>query len=341
METINNGIKRIKRIGVLTSGGDAPGMNAAVRAVVRTAASLDIECVGIRRGWQGLINADFTMLSTESVKHILTRGGTMLYTARSEEFMRPEGRAKAAATCRMLGIEAIVAIGGDGTFRGALELSREGIAVVGIPATIDNDVDCSNYTIGFDTACNTAVDCIDRLRDTMQAHERCSVVEVMGRNAGYLALYVGLATGATAALIPEHKYDFQKDIVELIQAARLAGNTHLMLVVAEGAGSAVDIGRRIYEAIGIEPRVTVLGHIQRGGTPTARDREMATRMGYTAVKALYEGRSNCVIATKDGYIVELPIEEAMQMKKHLQMDRYRIMQTMQLGGLKEVLQQDL
>lgn len=335
MEINTNEIKSVKRIGVLTSGGDAPGMNAAVRAVVRTAASLDIECVGIRRGWQGLINADFTILSRESVNHILTRGGTMLYTARSEEFMLPEGRRKAAATCRMLGIDAIVAIGGDGTFRGALELSREGVNVVGIPATIDNDVDCSNYTIGFDTACNTAVDCIDRLRDTMLAHERCSVVEVMGRAAGYLALYVGLAAGATAVLVPEQRYDFQKDVVERIQQSRLAGNSHFMLVVAEGAGSAVEIGKRIYDAIGIEPRVTVLGHIQRGGSPTARDRETATRMGYMAVTALSEGRGSRIIATQDGYIVEIPIEEAMSMKKHLQQDRYRIMQTMQLGSLKD------
>ncbi|MBR5947255.1 MAG: 6-phosphofructokinase [Clostridia bacterium] len=338
MEKATNENQRIKRIGVLTSGGDAPGMNAAIRAVVRTAASLDIECVGIKRGWQGLINADFAMLSKDSVSHILTRGGTMLYTARSEEFMQPNGRKKAAATCRMLGIDAIVAIGGDGTFNGAHALSKEGIPVVGIPATIDNDVDCSNYTIGFDTACNTAVDCIDRLRDTMLAHERCSLVEVMGRNAGYLALYVGLAAGATAVLVPEHKYDFQKDVVERIQQSRLAGNSHFMLVVAEGAGSAVEIGKRIYDAIGIEPRVTVLGHIQRGGSPSARDRETATRMGYTAVKALSEGRTNCVIATKEGYIVEIPIDEAMKMKKHLQIDRYRIMQTMQLGSLKDPVQ---
>lgn len=332
---VNNTMKSgIKRIGVLTSGGDAPGMNAAVRAVVRTAASLDIQCVGIRRGWHGLINADFTMLTRESVNHILTQGGTMLYTARSAEFMQPEGRQKAVATCRMLGIEAIVAIGGDGTFKGALELSRDGVPVVGIPATIDNDVDCTNYTIGFDTACNTAVDCIDRLRDTMRSHERCSVVEVMGRNAGYLALYVGLAAGATSVLVPEHKYDFQKDVIERIQESGLAGNSHFMLVVAEGAGSAVDIGRRIEEAIGIEPRVTVLGHIQRGGSPSARDRETATRMGYSAVMALAEGRFNRVIATQEGQIVELPIEEAMTMKKHLQMKRYHIMETMQLGSLK-------
>ncbi|MBR4435985.1 MAG: 6-phosphofructokinase [Clostridia bacterium] len=333
MET-NTEKKQIKRIGVLTSGGDAPGMNAAVRAVVRTATSLGIECVGIKRGWQGLINADFVMLTRESVKHILPQGGTLLYTARSEEFMQPAGRKKAVATCRMLGIDGIVAIGGDGTFRGAYELSKEGVPVAGVPATIDNDVDCTNYTIGFDTACNTALDCIDRLRDTMRSHERCSVVEVMGRNAGYLALYVGIAAGATAVLVPEHKYDFQKDIVERIQDSRLAGNSHFMIVVAEGAGSAVEIGNRIKEALGIEPRVTVLGHIQRGGSPSARDRETATRMGYYAVRALHEGRFNVIIATREGGIVAMPMDEAMKMKKHLQMERYRIMETMQLGGLK-------
>ena len=323
--------KKIKRIGVLTSGGDAPGMNAAVRAVVRTAIANGIECVGIRRGWQGLINSDFVMLTRESVGHILSRGGTILYTARSEEFMTEKGRLKAVATCKMLGLDGVVAIGGDGTFRGALELSRLGVPVVGVPATIDNDVGCTNYTIGFDTACNTAIDCIDKLRDTMQSHERCSVVEVMGRNAGFLALYVGIAVGATTVLVPERPIDFQKDVVERIQDSRLAGNTHFMIVVAEGVGSAVEIGKRIHDAVGMDPRVTVLGHIQRGGSPNARDRETATRMGYYAVNAFVEGRGNSIIATQEGGIVEIPIEEALQRKKHLQMDRYRIMEIMQYG----------
>ena len=324
--------KKIKRIAVLTSGGDAPGMNAAVRAVVRTAHANGMECIGIRRGWQGLITSDFVTLQRESVGHILNRGGTILYTARSEDFMSEKGRLRAVSTCKMLGIDAVVAIGGDGTFRGALELSRLGVPVVGIPATIDNDVGCTNYTIGFDTACNTAIECIDRLRDTMQSHERCSVVEVMGRNAGFLALYVGISVGATAVLVPEHETDFQKDVIERIQESRLAGNTHFMIVVAEGAGSALEFGKKIEEAIGISPRVTVLGHIQRGGSPNARDRETATRMGYYAVQALAEGRSNCIIGTQEGGIVEIPIEEALQMKKHLQMDRYKIMETMQLGS---------
>ena len=323
--------KKFKRIGVLTSGGDAPGMNAAVRAVVRTAIANGIECVGIRRGWQGLINSDFVPLSRESVGHILSRGGTILYTARSEEFMTEKGRLKAVGTCKMLGLDGIVAIGGDGTFRGALELSRLGIPVVGVPATIDNDVGCTNYTIGFDTACNTAIECID---NTMQSHERCSVVEVMGRNAGFLALYVGIAVGATTVLVPERPIDFKKDVVERIQDSRLAGNTHFMIVVAEGVGSAVDIGRKIHEAVGMDPRVTVLGHIQRGGAPNARDRETATRMGYYAVNAFVEGRGNSIIATQEGGIVEIPIEEALTRKKHLQMDRYRIMEVMQFGSPK-------
>ena len=323
--------KEIKRIGVLTSGGDAPGMNAAVRAVVRAALAHDIECIGIRRGWQGLINVDFVQLNRANVGHMLSRGGTFLYTARSMEFMTPEGRQKAVSTCNLLGLDGVVAIGGDGTFRGALELSRLGVPVVGIPATIDNDVGCTNYTIGFDSACNTAIECIDKLRDTMQSHERCSVVEVMGRNAGFLALYVGTAVGATAVLVPEHKENFEENVIERIRASRLAGYTHFMIVVAEGAGSGAEIGEKIHQALGIKPTVSVIGHIQRGGSPTGRDRETATRVGYYAVKAFAEGRGNCIIATQEGSIVEIPIEEALKMEKHLQMDRYKIMEVMQFG----------
>ena len=329
---------KVKRIGVLTSGGDAPGMNAAVRAVVRTAVSHGIQCVGIRRGWNGLINSDFVQLDGSSVSHIINKGGTMLYTARSMEFMNPEGRAKALNTCKLLGLDGIVAIGGDGTFRGALALSHQAaeagshISVVGIPATIDNDIGCSHYTIGFDTACNTAIECIDKLRDTMQSHERCSVVEVMGRHAGYLALYVGIAVGATAVLIPEREVDFQEDVVEKIRRARLAGSTHYMVVVAEGAGSAFEIGKRIHDEVGIDPRVTVLGHIQRGGSPTARDRETASRMGYEAVLTLLSNRGNRIIATRDGHIVDLDMEEALAMTKQFQMDRYQVLEALTNNG---------
>ena len=331
---------KVKRIGVLTSGGDAPGMNAAVRAVVRTAVGRGVECVGIRRGWNGLINSDFIQMDAASVSHIIDKGGTVLYTARSREFMHEEGRAQALTTCKLLGLDGIVAIGGDGTFRGALALSRQAAAqgeqlrVVGIPATIDNDIGCSHYTIGFDTACNTAVECIDKLRDTMQAHERCSVVEVMGRHAGYLALYVGIAVGATAVLIPEREVDFENDVVEKIRRARLAGSTHYMVVVAEGAGSAIDIGQRIHEEVGIDPRVTVLGHIQRGGSPTARDRETASRMGYEAVLSLIEDRGNRIICTHDGRIVDLDMEEALAMTKQFQMDRYQVLEALtNTGGM--------
>ena len=319
---------KIKRIGILTSGGDAPGMNAAVRAVVRTALGRGIECVGIRRGWNGLINSDFVMLNSSSVSHIINKGGTILYTARSQEFLTPEGRQRAVATCKLLGLDGIVAIGGDGTFRGALELSRLGVPVVGIPATIDNDIGCSNYTIGFDTACNTATQCIDKLRDTMQSHERCSVVEVMGRHAGYLALYVGIAAGATAVLIPELELDFETDVAEPIRKARLAGTTHHMVVVAEGAASAYDVSKRIQDELGIDPRVTVLGHIQRGGTPSARDRETASRMGYEAVMSLAEGRGDRIIATQDGRIVDLDMEQALAMTKTLPPERYDVLEAL-------------
>jgi 6-phosphofructokinase 1 len=329
---------QVKRIGVLTSGGDAPGMNAAVRAVVRTAASRGVECIGIRRGWSGLINSDFVRMDAGSVSHIIDKGGTILYTARSEEFMSEEGRKKAIGTCKLLGLDGIVAIGGDGTFRGAQALSRQiaesghNLNVVGIPATIDNDIGCSHYTIGFDTACNTAIECIDKLRDTMQSHERCSVVEVMGRHAGYLALYVGISVGATAVLIPERPVDFERDVVEQLRRARLAGTTHYMVVVAEGAGSAFDIAKRIQEEIGIDPRVTVLGHIQRGGAPSGRDRETASRMGYEAVGALMEGKGNRIIATQNGHIVALDMEEALAMRKEFDMERYDVLEALSNGG---------
>ena len=329
-----------KTIAVLTSGGDAPGMNAAVRAVVRTAVGQGIECVGIRRGWNGLINSDFVPLTGSSVSHIINKGGTLLYTARSEEFMEEAGRDKALNTCRLLGLDGIVAIGGDGTFRGALDLSRRAaekgyaLQVAGVPATIDNDIGCSHYTIGFDTACNTAIECIDKLRDTMQSHERCSVVEVMGRHAGYLALAVGIAVGATAVLIPERELDFERDIVDKIRRARLAGTTHYMVVVAEGCGCAVEMGDRIHPALGIDPRVTVLGHIQRGGSPSVQDRETASRMGYEAVMSLVEGDENCVISVQSGCTMRIEMEEALQMTKEFHMDRYRLLEALTNGGSK-------
>ena len=308
----------IKRIGVLTSGGDAPGMNSCVRAVVRSATYHGIECYGIRRGYNGLINGDIIKLDEKSVGHIINRGGTILYTARSKEFMTEEGQKKAVSTCKFLGLDGVIAIGGDGTFRGANALSKHGINVVAIPATIDNDICCTNYSIGFDTAANTAIECIDKLRDTMQSHERCSVVEVMGRNAGYLAMYVGLAVGATAVLVPEENIDFEKDVIEKIRRARFNGFTHYMIVVAEGAGSAAEIASKIKDSIDLDPRVTVLGHIQRGGSPTGRDRVNATKMGYLAVELLLAGKSNRVVVTKDGHFTDVSIDEGLTMERGIQ-----------------------
>ena len=318
----------VKRIGVLTSGGDAPGMNAAVRAVVRTALYHGVECYGIRRGYNGLINGDIIKLDEKSVAHTINRGGTILYTARSKEFMTEEGQRKAVSTCKFLGLDSVVAIGGDGTFRGARALSKYGINVVCIPATIDNDISCTNYSIGFDTAANTAIDCIDKLRDTMQSHERCSVVEVMGRNAGYLAMYVGLACGATAVLVPEKKIDFDRDVIEKIRQARFNGFTHYMIVVAEGAGSAAEIGAQIKAAIDLDPRVTVLGHIQRGGVPTGRDRVNATKMGYQAVELLLAGKTNRIVCTHEGTITDVDIDAALEMKRSIQAMEVNVLDAM-------------
>jgi 6-phosphofructokinase 1 len=308
----------VKRIGVLTSGGDAPGMNAAVRAVVRTAMFHGIECYGIRRGYNGLITGDIVKLDEKSVSRIINRGGTILYSARSKEFMTEEGQKKAVSVCKLLGLDSIIAIGGDGTFRGAKALSKHGINVIGIPATIDNDICCTNYSIGFDTAANTAIDCIDKLRDTMQSHERCSVVELMGRNAGYLAMYVGLAVGATAVLVPEKEVDFERDVVEKIRQARLKGFTHYMIVVAEGAATGDAVAKYLKESVNLDPRVSVLGHIQRGGSPTARDRVNATKMGYLAVELLREGKTNRIVCSNGGQFIDLDIDEGLSRRRDMQ-----------------------
>ena len=307
----------VKRIGVLTSGGDAPGMNPCVRSVVRTAIHHGIEVYGIRRGWNGLINGDVEPLNVKSVSRIINRGGTILYTARSKEFMTPEGQQKAANTCKFLGLDSVIAIGGDGTFRGAQALSKFGINVIGIPATIDNDIGCTNYCLGFDTAANTAIECIDKLRDTMQSHDRCSVVEVMGRHARFLAMYVGLAVGATAVLVPENPLS-REALAEKIRRARLNGFTHYMIVVAEGAASATEVAQCLREDLCLDPRITVLGHIQRGGSPTARDRVAATKMGYLAVKLLMEGKSNRIVCTQVGGFTDVDMDEGLAKVKKMQ-----------------------
>ena len=308
----------VRRIGVLTSGGDAPGMNAAVRAVVRTAMYHGLECYGIRRGYNGLINGDIVKLDEKSVSRIINRGGTVLYTARSKEFTTEEGQKKAVSVCKLLGLDSIIVIGGDGTFRGAKALSKHGINVICIPATIDNDICCTNYSIGFDTAANTAIDCIDKLRDTMQSHERCSIVEVMGRNAGYLAMYVGLAVGATAVLVPERPVDVMEDVVEKIRKARLKGFTHYMIVLAEGAGKATHLAAKLKEYTDMDARITVLGHIQRGGSPTGRDRVNATKMGYLAVELLLAGKTNRIVCTSGGKFLDLDIDEGLSQERTMQ-----------------------
>ena len=314
----------VNRIGILTSGGDAPGMNAAIRGAVRTAQFLGINCVGIRHGYAGLIGGDFIPLTESVVKGITKLGGTMLYTARSKEFTTEEGVKRATDTLRYMGIDGLITIGGDGTLRGAHDLSKQGVKVIGIPCTIDNDIGCSSYTIGYDTACNTAMEAVDRLSDTMQSHERCSVVEVMGHNTGYLALSVGIATGATITLIPEVKYDFERDIVGRIRTARLAGRSHFMVIVAEGMEPVHVIADRIHEATGIETRVTALGHVQRGGSPLMRDRVTATSMGYKAVMLLAEGKGGRVVAMSGDTLTDHDIDEALAMKKPFDFDTYKM-----------------
>ena len=306
---------RIKTIGVLTSGGDAPGMNAAVRAVVRTALSRGIKVMGIKRGFNGLLNDEVFEMNLRSVSEIIHRGGTVLYTARCLEFKTPEGQQRGAEKCRELGIDALVVIGGDGSFRGAKALSNLGIPCIGIPGTIDNDIACSEYTIGYDTAMNTAVEMIDKLRDTTQSHDRCSVVEVMGRNAGYIALNVGIATGALSILIPERPYDFDRDILERMQFTQKTGKKHFIVIVAEGVGHAQELAHEIQSRTGIDSRATILGHVQRGGSPTLRDRVTASSMGYHAVNLLEKGIMNRVVAVSADKIVDYDINVALSMHK--------------------------
>lgn len=313
----------VSRIGILTSGGDAPGMNAAIRGAVRSAECLGIECLGIRHGYAGLMRGNFLELSQKNVRGITGRGGTILYSARSKEFNTKEGVLAAADTCRHMGIEGIVVIGGDGTFRGARDLSEQGVKVIGIPCTIDNDIACSSYTIGFDTACNTAVEAVDKLNDTMQSHERCSVVEVMGREAGYLALAVGIATGATIILVPEVKYDFDIDVIERIRRARLAGRNNFTVIVAEGAEPGFGVAEKIEAATGIETRFTSLGHIQRGGSPQVRDRVVGTIMGNHAVSLLASGQTSRIVAMSGDQYIDLDITEALNMKKDFDYDMYK------------------
>lgn len=315
---------KVKTIGVLTSGGDAPGMNAAVRAVVRAALSKGLQVKGIIRGYNGLIDDKIVDLDIRSVADIIHRGGTMLYTARSPRFREEEGLQTAMETCHRHGIDGIVCIGGDGTFRGARDLSLHGIPCVGVPGTIDNDIASTEYSIGFDTAVNTCMELVDRLRDTAQSHDRCTVVEVMGRGAGYLALHSGVACGATAIVLPEIKLDVQRDVIEKIQNAQRTGKQHFIVVVAEGVGGVDKLAEQIQTITGIDTRATVLGHVQRGGTPSVRDRVTASRMGYEAVQLLSQGIGNRVVAEKDGKIVDYDIYDALNMEKPFDEKLYKI-----------------
>ena len=316
--------QKLNSIAVLTSGGDAPGMNAAVRAVVRSAINKNIQVYGVRRGYNGLLTGEVVQMNLRSVSDIIHRGGTMLCTARSPEYNTPEGVKKAADYCRSLGVNGVVVIGGDGSFRGARDLSGAGIPCVGIPGTIDNDIACSEYTIGFDTAMNTALEMVDKIRDTAQSHDRCSVVEVMGRRCGDIALQTGIACGATSILVPEKPVDIDKMVVEKIINTKATGKRHFIVVVAEGVGHTEEIAKYIEEKTGIESRATILGHVQRGGSPTLRDRVVASAMGHHAVELLSNGIGDRVVALQGGNIVDLDITEALDMKRVFDEELYNI-----------------
>ncbi len=314
----------MKSIGVLTSGGDAPGMNAAVRAVVRSAISSGFKVYGIYDGYNGLINGDIREMNRGSVSNIINRGGTAIYTARCLEFRDMKGVLKGKENCEKFGIEGLVVIGGDGSFRGAADLSSAGVPCVGIPGTIDNDISCTDYTIGYDTAMNTVVDMVDKLRDTCNSHNRCSVVEVMGRKCGDLALNAGIACGATAIIVPEIPFDFDKDILSKIVEAQKSGRHHYIIMVAEGVGGSQEIAKKIEEATGIETRAAILAHVQRGGSPSAKDRVIASRMGSYAVDLLSKGIGNRVLAVKGNDIVDYDIHEALNMKKSIDKDLFEL-----------------
>ena len=314
----------MKSIAVLTSGGDAPGMNPAVRAVVRTACQRGIKVYGVDRGYTGLIKGDIHEMNLRSVSDIITRGGTILYSARCPEFKTEEGLQKAVATCKKFGIDGMVIIGGDGSFRGARDLSLRGIPCIGLPGTIDNDISCTDYTIGYDTCLNTIVQMVYRIRATSESHDRCTVVEVMGRGAGYLALEAGIAVGATSIIVPEVEYDIERDVIARIREFQKTGKKHFIVIVAEGVGGTAEIAKKIEAETGVESRATILGHVQRGGSPTARDRIMASQMGSRAVDLLTQGIGNRVVGIKDNKIVDFDIFEALKMTKTIDMKDYEL-----------------
>lgn len=317
-------INDVKTIAVLTSGGDAPGMNAAIRAVVRTGIAKGLNVKGILRGYAGLLNEEIIDMDTKSVADIIERGGTILYTARSKYFATDEGHEEGAAILKKHGIDGLVVIGGDGSFKGAQGLSHLGINTIGIPGTIDLDIACTDYTIGFDTAVNTAMEAIDKIRDTSTSHERCSVIEVMGRNAGYIALWCGIANGAEDILLPE-KYDGDVDkLIEHIKETKKKGKKHHIVINAEGIGHSQELAERIEKETGMETRATILGHLQRGGSPTCKDRVYASIMGAYAVDLLADGKTNRVVAYKDGKYVDFEVDEALSMEKSISEYEYNI-----------------
>ena len=317
MENRGNFTGEIRTIGVLTSGGDAPGMNAAVRAVVRTAIAKGMNVWGIRRGYHGLLREELFPMNGKDVADIIQRGGTILQTARSQQMRTEEGQVKAAGVLKKYGIQALVVIGGDGSFAGAQKLSNYGINVIGIPGTIDLDISCTDYTIGFDTAANTAMEAIDKIRDTSSSHERCSIVEVMGRDAGYLALWCGIANGAERILLPEqHGYD-EEAIVRDVVEARNSGKKHFIIINAEGVGDSINMAKRIEEATGLETRATILGHLQRGGSPSVKDRVYASIMGAKAVELLAQGKINRVVGYRHGEYIDFDINDALKMHKDI------------------------
>lgn len=315
---------KMKNIGVLTSGGDAPGMNAAVRAVVRAGCEKGLNVYGIYRGYEGLMDDKMELMDLRSVSDIINRGGTKLFSARSPRFTTEEGMQQAIKVCKEKNIDGLVVIGGDGSFRGARDLSLRGIPCIGIPGTIDNDIACCDYTIGYDTCLNTIMQMVDRIRDTTASHDRCSVVEVMGRRAGYLALNAGIACGATTILIPEVEYDFQRDVIDRIRRTQKTGKMHFVIIVAEGIGGVEELAKKIQAETGIESRATVLGHVQRGGSPSVKDRVVASEMGYYAVQLLLKGIGNRVVAMQKDRIVDFDIFEALNMKKSIDLDLYKI-----------------
>lgn len=320
----------IRTIGVLTSGGDAPGMNAAIRAVVRTALARGLKVRGIRRGYHGLLKEEIIDLSARDVSDTIQRGGTILQTARCKTMTTEEGQQKAAAICKKYGIDGLVVIGGDGSFRGAQKLASLGVNTIGLPGTIDLDIACTEYTIGFDTAVNTAMEAIDKVRDTSTSHERCSIIEVMGRDAGYLALWCGIANGAERILLPEEKDFDEEALIEDIKANKKRGKKNYIIINAEGVGDSINMAKRIEEATGIETRATILGHMQRGGSPTCKDRVYASIMGAKAVDLLLEGKSNRVVGYRHGEYVDFDIDEALSMNKGIPDYQYDIAKTLAL-----------